>query len=110
MPSIRFWSLGGSGLIRRGAWRSMEASSAPLAKRCSSLGGAVFALVGKKPNMAKASPPKTKKTTVIITPRTNLPTGPPVRLLWQGCALLGQTRNLTAPDGSSCSGEQFDLE
>jgi hypothetical protein len=33
--------------------------------------------VGKKPNMAKPSPLKTKTAALIITPRTNLPTVPP---------------------------------
>src|ERR1700722_8991225 len=88
----------------------MEASSAAWATRCSNLGGAVFASVGKKPSVAMPSPPKTNTAVVRITPRMNLPTAPPARLFWPGRALLDQARSLSVPDGSSLSEEQSDLE
>src|ERR1700683_1770810 len=61
----------------RGAWRSMEASTAPIAKRCSMCGGSTFAAVGKNPSMAKPRPPRTSTRSVTITPRANFPMDPP---------------------------------
>src|SRR3984957_634018 len=88
----------------------MEASSAPWATRCSNLGGAVFASVGKKPNVAKPSPPKTKTAAVIVTPRMNLRMGPPGRLFWPGRPPLDQVRSLSVPDASGRSREQSDMQ
>src|SRR5262252_639159 len=71
MPSIRLSSLAGTGLFTRGAWRSMEASSAPMAKRRSAEGGVASARVGRKPRSASARPIPNNTTIVTMTPRMN---------------------------------------
>src|ERR1700751_2342233 len=62
-----------SGFVTRGAWRSMEASEALIAKCVSQCGGSTFALVGKNPRRAKPSPPSIKTRSVTMMPRKNLP-------------------------------------
>src|ERR1700683_847074 len=89
MPSSKFWSLGGTGLVTCGAWRSIEASTAPLAMRCSRCGGATFALVGRKPSMAMPRPPRMRTRRVTITPRMNLPMKPPLEVT--NCDLKDQS-------------------
>src|ERR1039458_5350480 len=83
MPSSRFGSVGVSGLVMRGAWRSMEASTAPIAKQRCLAGDATLGAVGKKPSIAKPSPPRMSTRSVTITPSVNFPMDPPDGLLWQ---------------------------
>src|ERR1035438_546353 len=77
MPSIRLSSVGGMGLLRRGAWRSIEASRAFMATRISIWDGVALALLGMKPRRAKPSPPRTRTRRVTMIPRVKLRMGPP---------------------------------
>src|SRR4029077_20464399 len=81
MPSIRFSSVGGMGLVRRGAWRSIEASKAVLARRVLIRGGVESALVGTKPSKAKTSPPPIRTNRVMMTPRMQLRIPPPMSVI-----------------------------
>ena len=72
MPSSRFGSVGVSRLVMRGAWRSIEASTAPIAKRRSTRGGSTLAAVGKKPSIAKPRPPSMRMRSVTTTPSVKI--------------------------------------
>ena len=63
---------GGTGLVTRGAWRSMEASTADMAMRLSIFGGVESAFVGKKPSVAMARPPRKRRSKVTMMPRMKL--------------------------------------
>src|SRR5579864_2486617 len=52
-----------------------------MANRRSMCGGSTFAAVGKKPSMAKPSPPRMTTSSVTITPTANFPMSPSGRFI-----------------------------
>src|SRR6267142_5603636 len=74
---MRFWSVAGTGLAMCGAWRSVEASTALIARWRSKSGGAMLALVGMKPSRATPRPPRIRTARVTTTPRRKLRMKPP---------------------------------
>src|SRR6185437_1290533 len=79
MPSIRFSSVTGRGLARRGAWRSIEASSALDAILVSKAGGVASAFVGISPNSAMTSPITNATTIVTMIPSMKIALSSPLR-------------------------------
>src|SRR5450755_2283779 len=69
---MSFSSVGGTGLLTRGAWRSMEAAMADMAMWLSIFGGVESALVGRKPSVAMARPPRKSRSKMITAPRMKL--------------------------------------
>src|SRR5438270_11636781 len=78
MPSIRLASVAGSGLLIRGACRSMEASKAAEARRVSQRGGVASALVGVKPSRALPNAHTAGSTKTKIIPKIKLRMNPPI--------------------------------
>src|SRR6266478_949737 len=69
---MRFSSVGGTGLFKRGAWRSTELSSALMARWISISWGGLLARVGKKPSRARPRPPIARTRMVTTIPRMKL--------------------------------------
>src|SRR5260370_11288078 len=69
---MKFWSVGGRGLLKRGAWGSTELSSALMAMCISISAGALWARVGKNPSRARPRPPIARTRMVMTIPRMKL--------------------------------------